>query len=73
MLPNPLASLSSPAFPVASCVPLSSMLFNGCMGCLSILQGVVEGEIPAVPLVPTKTRTWSPNAETLFWLAPLSI
>lgn len=71
VLPSPLASLSSPAFPVASCVPPSFVL-NGRMGRLSILRGVVRGEIPVVPLAPTETHTQSPNAEPLFWLMPLS-
>ena len=71
MLPNPLASLSSPAFPVASCVPQDFVL-NGSTGRLSILWQVVGGEIPVVPMFPTRTHTWSPNAEPLFWLMPLS-
>lgn len=36
-------------------------------------QMVVGGEIPVVPLVPTKTHTRSADTELLFWLVPLRI
>lgn len=66
VLSEPLASLPSPAIPVASYIPLDSVL-SGCMGCQSILQVVFfRGGILVVPLFPAKTHTGSLNAELFF-------